>query len=371
MSHEIFDKIKASLTRESIGAIVISSTDNVTYTAGYEVPSQVFPIRERLIFCIITAGNEDVMLVPDMEYTLAKSTSRFAKVCMYNEFTQNPIQELKVILNELGVAKEQLAIEDDFLPWVYLTELYSSMPKARFLSAKHLLAELRKIKTTSELDILRKANKIAEKAHYHAAQKAHSGMTELEYAQLLSEYLFTNGIESINKLVVGSGERSEHPNANPTSRRFQPGELVRADIFAKIQGYLSDVARTGVVGTQTELHLKTWSTVVEARNLILDQIRPGASTLEIYTTFSQYFEKSGLRPTNFVGHGLGITLHEDPYISKYHNQELQSGMVLAIEPMCFTNGEGYQLEEVIIVNDTGFELLTDYGNPNKLISISI
>jgi Xaa-Pro dipeptidase len=371
MSREIFDKIKASLVRERLGAIIICSNDNVTYTAGYEVPSQVFPIRERLIFCIITAGVGEVMLVPDMEYTLAKSSSRFAKVCMYNEFTQNPVQELKVLLDELGVAREHIAIEDDFIPWVYLDEIYKIMPDANFSSAKYLMAEHRKIKTTRELDLLRKANKIAEKAHYHAALKGRSGMTELAYAQLLSEYLYANGIESINKLVVGSGERSEHPNANPTSKRLQPGELVRADIFAKIQGYLSDVARTGVVGTPTAHQMESWSTVVEARNLILDQIRPGASTLAIYTAFSQHFERAGLKPTNFVGHGLGITLHEDPYISRYHNQELQQGMVLAIEPMCFTNGEGYQLEEVVVVNSTGYELLTDCGNPNNLISIPI
>ena len=122
------------------------------------------------------------------------------------------------------------------------------MPGACFHSAKHFLSEQRMIKTKAELDVLRQANKVAEQAHYYAAQKAHSGMTELEYARLLSEYLFANGIETINKLVVGAGERSEHPNANPHRLQLQEGELVRADIFAKVQGYLSDVARTGVVG---------------------------------------------------------------------------------------------------------------------------
>jgi Xaa-Pro aminopeptidase len=226
------------------------------------------------------------------------------------------------------------------------------------------------IKTKGELDLLRRANKIAEQAHYYAAQKAYAGMTELDYARLLSEYLFSNGIESINKLVVGAGERSEHPNANPTQRELQISELVRADIFAKIQGYLSDVARTGVMGIPSNKQKETWKIVVEARNRILDQIRPGACTRAIYTTFCELFEKTGLRPTNFVGHGLGITLHEDPYISRYHDQELQPGMVLAIEPMCFANGEGYQLEEVVAVTETGAELITDCGDPDALVSIA-
>ena len=73
-----------------------------------------------------------------------------------------------------------------------------------------------------------------------------------------------------------------------------------------------------------------------------------------------------MKPTNFVGHGLGIALHEDPYIfARYHDLQLQPGMVLAVEPMCFSNGEGYQLEEVVAVTETGLELLTDCGNPNS------
>ena len=369
MDNEIFNRIQAGLVRDQIGAGIAASGDNVTYTAGYEVPSQVFPIRERLIFCILTAGGQNVMLVPDMEYTLAKSASRFSDVRMYNEFTQNPVYELKNILEELGVSGEQVAIEDDFVPYAALDQLYKCMPGTQFLSAHDFFARQRMIKTQRELDILRKVNKVAEQAHYYAASKARSGITELQYAQSLSEYLFTNGVESINKLVVGSGERSEYPNANPTSRALRIGELVRADIFAKIQGYLSDVARTAVVGHPTEAQKAKWEIVFEARNLILEQIRPGAQTREIYGAFCQHFGKKGLTPTNFVGHGLGITLHEDPYISSYHEQELQAGMVLAIEPMFFSNGEGYQLEEIVSVTTEGAELITNYHNPKDLIFI--
>jgi Xaa-Pro aminopeptidase len=288
---------------------------------------------------------------------------------MYNEFTQNPVHELKNILEELGVSGEQVAVEVDFVPYAALDQLYQLMPQTHFVPAHDFFARQRMLKTQGELDILRRVNKVAEQAHYYAASKAHAGMTELRYAQDLSAYLFDNGVESINKLVVGAGERSEHPNANPTSRLLQTGELVRADIFAKIQGYLSDVARTAVVGSPTADQKAKWEIVYEARNLILEKICPGAQTREIYAAFCRHFEKDGLIPTNFVGHGLGITLHEDPYISRYHEQELQPGMVLAIEPMFFSNGEGYQLEEIVVVTETGAELITDYSNPKDLIII--
>lgn len=371
MADEIISRIQKKLVKDGIGAIIVSSSDNVTYTAGYEVPSQVFPIRERLIVCVITAGGKNLMLVPDMEYSLAKSNSRLSDVRMYNEFTQSPIEELCAILKEFGVAGELLAVEDDFIPGSFLNHLYSIMPEARFIPAKPIMSEVRLIKTHEELEKLRKVNKIAEQAHYYAAERARSGITELEYAQFIYEYVFSNGAESLNKLVVGSGERSEHGNANPTARVIRPGEIVRADIFAKISGYQSDVARTAVVGNPTPEQAEKWRKIIEARALVLEMIKPGASTMEIYKAFSRYFEKAGLTPINFVGHGLGITLHEEPYISRYHDNVLQPGMVLAIEPLYFTQGEGYQIEEIVAVTESGCELITDCGDPTHLIEIRI
>lgn len=233
-----------------------------------------------------------------------------------------------------------------------------------------MMSELRVIKTVEELDCLRIINKIAEKAHYYAAKKATDGISELQYAQYISEYLFSEGAESINKLVVGSGERSEHGNANPTARIMQNGEIVRADIFAKLHGYMSDVARTAVVGKPVQYQMEKWKKIVESRSIVIDMIKPGAFTGDIYKAFCGCFDEAGLTPINFVGHGLGITLHEDPYISRYHNLELQSGMVLAIEPIYFAKGEGYQIEDIITVTNNGCEVFTNFGDPNQMIEIS-
>ncbi len=371
MADEIISRIQKKLVKEGIGAVVVCSSDNITYTAGYEVPSQAFPIRERLITCVITAGGKDLMLVPDMEYSLAKSNARLSDIRMYNEFTQNPIDELCSILQELGVTGEQIAIEDDFIPWTFLSHLYKLMPEVRFVAAKKFMCGVRLIKTPGELEKLRKVNKIAEQSHYYAAAHAHAGLSELEYTQFIYNYLFSNGVETLNRLVVGSGERSEHGNANPTTRVFGPGEIVRADIFAKIGGYLSDVARTAVVGKPNAEQVEKWQKIIEARSLILDMIRPGASTMAIYNAFNRYFEKARLTPINFVGHGLGITLHEEPYISLYHDTELQPGMVLAIEPLYFTQGEGYQIEEIVAVTESGYELMTDCSDSTDLLEIKL
>jgi Xaa-Pro aminopeptidase len=369
MPGEIIERIWDLLAERQVDALVVSSLSNVTYVAGYEVPSQIFPILERLIFCIVTADGGEVMLVPDMEASMARSDSRLADVRDYNEFTDSPTEVLAGTLAELGVDRGQVAIEDDFIGGSHLDELYSLLPNTGFQAASPLMAELRLIKSPDEIEVLTRVNQIAERAHFYVAEKACEGMTELQVAQLIYESAFSEGAERVNKLVVGSGERSEHPNANPTARQLRKGDIVRTDIFLKIRGYQSDVARTAVVGTPTKEQRDIWAKLIEARALILDMIRPGASTGEIYRVYREFFERAKLKPTNFVGHGLGITLHEEPYISRYHDTELRPGMVLAIEPMHFVPGEGYQVEDEVVVTEDGYNLITDYRDPSELIVI--
>ncbi len=370
MPSEILERIKTVLGEQRLAALVICAPDNVTYAAGYEIPSQVFPIRERLIFCVLAPGMPEVMIVPDMEASLARSASAIRDVREYNEFTEDPLALLASVLGELGVRHDRVAIEDDFLPGLYSRRLAQLAPEIEFVGAKALLGELRAIKMQSELDKMRRIGRIAERAHWDAAAHTHAGMTELELAQFIYASLFTNGAESVNKLVVGSGERSEHGNANATERRLRPGEIVRTDIFAKIGGYMSDVARTAVVGAPSPVQRDTWARLIEARCLVLEMLRPGTCTGDIYRVYRDFFQKAGLKPINFVGHGLGITLHEDPYISRYHNTELRPGMVLAVEPMHLVAGEGYQVEDEVVITETGYELITNYRSPEKLIVIN-
>jgi Xaa-Pro aminopeptidase len=369
MDNEIIKNIVRKLKSSQIDAIVLSSPDNVTYTVGYEVPSQIFPIRERLVFCIINADGKNIMLVPNMEFSLARDSSSFSDIREYNEFTQKPTAVLYDILDEIGVARGCIAIEDDFIPGLYLSDIYNSLSGSCILPAKPMMSELRTIKTPGEIDQLRRVNQIAENAHYYAAKRARAGISEFQIAKLIYEHLFSEGVDRISELIVGSGERSEYANAFPTARILKEGDIVRTDILPKINGYQADVARTAVVGDPSSEQQAKWAYLIEARSIILNMIKPGVRTGEIYQAFKKSFERAGLTPIDFVGHGLGITIHEDPYISCFHDIELQPGMVLAIEPLFLTRGEGYHVEDVVAVTENGYDLFTASEDPSQLIHI--
>jgi len=147
--------------------------------------------------------------------------------------------------------------------------------------------------------------------------------------------------------------------------------MIRVDIFGTMSGYLSDVARTAVVGNPTAFQRQTWSKLMESRAITLKMIKPGAHTRDIYLAFSKKFKELGLKPIDFVGHGMGLTLHEEPYINKFADTALEEGMVLCVEPyyMLPEKQMGFQIEDEVIVTSQGYELITNYRDSSELIEI--
>ncbi|MCL6581996.1 MAG: Xaa-Pro peptidase family protein, partial [Firmicutes bacterium] len=300
-----------------------------------------------------------------------RASTSLARVSAYNEFTETPASALASTLEEMGLAGGKVAMEFDFMPAGFYQELVKLMPGTTFVDAAPFLNKMRSVKTPAELDNLRALGHAVHMAHRDVAAKARRGMTELDVALILYDSLLRHGADDVAQLVVGSGERSTHANPYATGRRLADGDVMRIDVYARRQSYLSDCARTYVVGKVSQGQRDLWSRMLETRQLCLDMIRPGAHTAEIYKAFYDKFTGWGLRPIDFVGHGLGLTLHEDPYVGKYGDWVLEEGMVLCIEPYVVLPEQncGFQVEDEVLVTKDGYELLTGYDGPPDLHSI--
>ena len=122
---------------------------------------------------------------------------------------------------------------------------------------------------------------------------------------------------------------------------------------------------------------RIWQHMVECKYLMMDMIKPGASCRAIYNAFIAKLAAASLPPISFVGHGIGLHLHEDPYLGKTPilgkdgDAELEAGMVLGVEPLCYQTGYGFgvQNKDMMLVTETGCELLSDYANTDKLIVV--
>ncbi len=363
---EIIGRQALAIKEHGLDALVSMSPENATYTAGFVVPSQTL-IRTRLVSCVVFADGDSMQIVADMEESFAKVSSSLAEVRAYNEFTENPADLLADALVEKRA--EAIAIEMDYVPAYYLNRLLERIPGLKVVDAGPILARLRAIKTAEEIVLISKAAQLAEAAHHEAATQVRAGMTEMDLAMFVYESLLRNGADGVARLVVGSGERSTHANPGPTDRRLEPGDVVRVDIFATIDGYLSDIARTYVVGEPTKDQLDLWQKMLDSRANILSMIRPGVETGEIYKSFSDQFRGWGLEPLKFVGHGIGLSLHEEPYIGMYGDLALEENMMLCIEPYVTFPTFDFQVEDTLLVTSSGYKLATGVDYPLDLLVI--
>jgi Xaa-Pro dipeptidase len=369
MSSEILAKQRAAMQAQALDALVIASPENIAYTADVAVPSQTI-VRHRLVYCLVPSQGAPEMIVVNIEESFVRSSASIEQVIAYNEFTEDPTQLLAGRLQEAGLSQGRIGVELTALSAKSFETLRKALPRASLVAIDDLLSELRMIKTPGELVRLRTIGKAAERAARWAFEQAHVGMTEIELGQLITERYLAEGGDRLTMLVVAAGERSGLANAAPTRRPLRYGDIVRVDVIGTGQHYYSDVARTAVVGKASDEQLRAWSYMVEARKVALEAIRPGQSTREMYQRYAGQMEGWGLPPIKFLGHGLGLTLHEEPYIGPYTDIRLQPGMVLCIEPLCwYPDRWGVQYEDELIVTEDGYELITDQYDESRLFVI--
>lgn len=369
MNQEIIARLKKSMAEEGLDALIAISPENVTYATGIVVPSQPL-MRWRHAIAVLTADGRTAMVVVDMEETTVRASAEIGDLRVYGEFTEDPMDKLCETLTDLGLERSRLGIELGYLPAKDFLTLRAGLPTCNLVAADAIFARLRQVKTDGELGLLRNLSRITDRAIGDALRKARVGMSEMELAGDLLSAIFAGGAESFKLMIIASGERSQYPNVGPTERTLKEGDIIRMEIFGVAHGYHAGVCRTAVVGKPTPEMEKIWKNLTECKYLVMDSIKPGASCRAIYERFLNKFSELGYAPINFVGHGIGLFLHEEPYLGRYGDATLEEGMVLAIEPLVFIPGRmGLQNKDMIAVGKQGCELLSDSTPTDDLIRV--
>jgi Xaa-Pro aminopeptidase len=289
---------------------------------------------------------------------------------IYREFTDDPMDTLASALKDLRLERSRVGIELEFLPVKDFTTLQKRLPSVQWLAADTIFNKARQIKTPNELALLRSLSKLTDQAIGDALRSAKIGMSEMELAGTLLTSLFAGGAQSYKLMIIASGERSQFPNVGPSERKLRHGDIIRMEIFGQKNGYLTGVCRTAVVGDATPEQYKIWSNLIECKYLVMDLIKPGASCPEIYRKFLQKFRELGLEPISFVAHGIGLHLHEEPYMGRYGNETVAAGMVGAFEPLVYIPGRfGMQNKDMFCVTESGCELLSDVTPTDTLLRV--
>jgi Xaa-Pro aminopeptidase len=370
MRPAVIERLKQAMAADFVDAVVAISPENFAYVVGFVVPSQPL-MRWRHAAAVVTAEGNCALLCVNMEETTVRTRAGDTEVRVWREFIDDPMATLVNLIRDITHDDARIGIEMDYLPAGDFGRLEAGLLEAEIVPFEQRFDELRRIKTADEVDLLRRLSRIADRAIGEAFAAVGRGATEMDIAAALTRSVYAQGAEQFKLMIVATGERSQLPNVGPTERVLQPRDVCRVEIFAMIGGYHAGVCRTAVVDEPPAGAERIWANLVDCRTLLLERLKPGANARAVHAAFRAKFDELGLPPISFVGHGIGLHLHEYPYLAAFDDSTLAVGHVLGIEPLVYRTGLGYglQLKDMVAIGERGCELLSDVTDNRRLIVV--
>jgi Xaa-Pro aminopeptidase len=262
-------------------------------------------------------------------------------------------------LRGIGADRGRIGLELDLLPVALHRRIVDALPGLEIVDSSHIFTELRKRKTSGEVERIRAATHAIEAAIEEAFASIRVGVTEREIDRWIREGLIRRGAEPVS-LSLGTNGRGALVWSFVTDRPVAGGDVVRADITASYGGYCSDLARSCVVGEPTDEQAAYYNAAYDAVQTGIATVRGGGQTGDVFEAAMGVARGHGFpdfkRP--HVGHGLGLQVHEAPYLSP-SGGEIPVDAVVAVECPFYVYGlGGFSPEDVLVVGQAGLERLT-------------
>ena len=251
---------------------------------------------------------------------------------------------------------------DPQTPYFTASRLQQWDAKVEVVNGESLVAACRRIKSDSELALLSLAKKITLEVHLQAASILREGIDTREVQAFLDEAHVAAGMDGRSTFkIVLFGETTAYPHGVPYPTQLKQGDMVLIDTGATIQGYHSDITRTYVFGEPSARQREIWELEKAAQQAAFEAIEVGAPCSVIDDAARRVITEGGLGPDyqlpglpHRTGHGVGMDVHEEPYIVRGNDLPLQPGMCFSIEPMICSYGEfGVRLEDHAYVTADG------------------
>jgi len=306
-------------------------------------------------------------LIIDFRYIeKAKATAKDCDVILQENLTA----QLKDLCQKYNV--KTVAIESEQTTVARLAALKKDFSGIEFVTdgLDAVINAQRVIKTPAELDIMRSAQAITDKAFLEILNFIKKGRTEREVRNEL-EYLMRKfgGDGLAFETIAVSGKNSSMPHGKPTDKPLCDGDFFTIDFGAMKDGYCSDMTRTVAIGNISDKQRMVYDIVLEAQRRALAVIKAGVICKDVDFAARDYIERENGFKGCFehgLGHSLGLEVHEDPRFNKITDLPAQAGSVMSVEPGIYLEGEfGVRIEDIVVIRENGYENLT--ASPKELI----
>ncbi len=338
-------------------ALLVLSPANRFYLTGFSSSAgRVFITRDKAFFLI------------DFRYfEKAKNEVKHIKPVL----TKNFWRDINGIIETEGIetvfTETDYVSIDDFKAYRQKSAAEISDDNKFALSLK----EMRAVKSEAEIENIKKAADLTDKAFTYILDKIKAGVSEKEVALDLEFFMRKNGSEGVSfDFIVVSGKNSSLPHGVPTDKKIEEGDLVTLDFGAVINGYRADMTRTVAVSSVTEEQKRVYETVLSAQQAAIAKAVAGVICKEVDATARDIITKASYGE-NFghgLGHSVGVEIHETPCFNTTDITVLKENMVITVEPGIYLEDKfGIRIEDMIIIGKDGCEDITK--SPKQLMVI--
>ena len=375
------------MAREQIAALVATTLENVSYVAGFPLRAtnwamQIYALlprdpglRPALIIptnrlgVIAQMGRPEADLYLHSEFYLEGSPEgkpstddidRLYRLLGSVHTYGSPLEALQAALADRGLSGQAIGVDEMRMAPEWYAKLQDAMPPEAVRPAYRLFREIRQVKTTAEIERLRRVAQLNERAEQLLIDRIAPGVHERDLAGLYRVTVTEAGAVP-GMVAVGGGPRSALPLIEQYFHTLEHGDLVRFDLGCHLHGYWADTGRTVVIGEPSAWHRHHFDATVRGWTRALELIRPGVKASDVFHAAVDTVRREGIPHyrRQHVGHAIGLELYDDITLAPGDHRTLEAGMTLCVEVPYYELGAGgFQVEDTVVVTRDGFEFLT-------------
>jgi Xaa-Pro aminopeptidase len=355
----------AATAEAGLAGLVITPGYDLRYLLGSR--AQTF---ERLTALVLPVSGDPTMVVPRLELASLKQSAVTDLGLAVQDWVDgdDPYQLVAAVM---GGAPAATAVTDS-MPALHLLPLADVLGVLPVL-APDVLRELRMVKDAAEVDALRKAGAAIDRVHARVPEFLVPGRTEADVAADIAEAIVAEGHSEVAFVIVGSGPHGADPHHEYSDREIRIGDIVVVDIGGTYEpGYNSDSTRTYSIGEPSPDVAQQYSVLQQAQRAAVEAVRPGVTAEQVDAAARGVLADAGLAEyfVHRTGHGIGLSVHEEPYIVAGNDLPLQAGMAFSVEPGIYFPGRwGARIEDIVVVAEDGAQSVNN--RPHELIVVAV
>ena len=372
-SHRFDAAVYARRLAAAAAATADAGLDGLVITPGYDLRYLIgsrADTFERLTALVLPAVGDPTVVVPRLELASFKG-SVVAELGLALRDWVDGDDPYELVSAALGGAPAATAVTDS-MPALHVLPLAGALGVLPVL-ATEVLRRLRMVKEECEIDALRKAGSAIDRVHARVPEFLIPGRTEADVAADIAEAIVAEGHSEVSFIIVGSGPHGADPHHSYSDRELQVGDIVVVDIGGSYEpGYHSDSTRTYSIGEPEEDVVQQYSVLQRAQRAAFDAVRPGVTAEQVDAAAREVLAQAGLAEffVHRTGHGIGLSVHEEPYIVSGNDLPLAAGMAFSIEPgIYFPDRWGARIEDIVVMTEEG--ALAVNNRPHELIVVPV